>query len=166
VKQIGLPGVDATLPLTLVINGGVRAAIWTLAPSYTVVHNDIGSLDIIAGFRYTSTRISLSYELSGPRDRLMRGGGFWPTSDSTDGILGVKGRLLLTPDGKWYLPYEADAGLGNKNWQWNMILGVGYHFHWGDVTLAGRNLSYNTTGNQAIQSVRMTGPLLGATLRW
>jgi hypothetical protein len=165
-KQIGLPGGDPTLPVTLALTGGMRMAIWTLAPSYTVMNTDIGTLDVLAGLRYSSARVSLSYELTAPPTPLMRGGGFWPTTDSTDGIVGIKGTLRLSSDAKWFLPYEADVGTGNKNWQWNAFLGAGYHFHWGDVSLAVRNLTYNRTGDVAIEKVRMTGPLLGATFRW
>ena len=72
----------------------------------------------------------------------MKGGGFWPTTDSTDGLIGVKGALRLSRDGKWFLPYEADVADGNKNWQYNAFVGAGYHFHWGDITLGVRNLTY------------------------
>lgn len=165
-RELGLPGGDATLPVILSIEGGMRMAIWTLAPSYTVVHNDIGSLDVLAGLRYSSTRVSLSYEFTAPPTPLMRGGGFWPTADSTDAIVGIKGALHVSSDGKWFMPYEADVGTGNKNWQYNAFFGAGYHFRWGDVTLAVRNLTYNRTGNVTIEKMRMTGPLLGATFRW
>jgi hypothetical protein len=96
----------------------------------------------------------------------MKGGGFWPTADSTDGLVGVKGTFRLSRDGAWYIPYEADIGDGNKNWQYNLWAGVGYHFHWGDITLACRSLTYNPTDAVVIQKARLTGPTLGATFRW
>jgi hypothetical protein len=166
VRQIGLPGGDATLPVSLTLNGGVRASIWSLTPSYTLAHNDAGNLDLIAGIRYVSLRLSLAYELTAPPTPLMRGGGFWPTADSTDGIVGVKGALRLAPNGKWFLPYEADVGAGDNNWQWNAMLGVGYHFRWGEITLGGRNFTYQRTGNVLLQKERFTGPALAATFRW
>jgi hypothetical protein len=165
-RQIGLPDGDPLLSVDRAIDIGVRAAIWTLAPTYTVVHNDIGNLDVMVGLRYSSFRLSLAYELTAPPTQLMRGGGFWPTRDSTDGLIGVKGRLLLTRDGKWFLPYEADVGDGNKNWQWEAFLGGGYHFHWGDVMLGVRNLTYQTTGTQIVEKLRFTGPTFAATFRW
>ena len=92
----------ATLPaVSLTINGDVRAAIWALAPSYTVIRNDTGTLDLMAGIRYISFRLSIAYELTAPPTPLMRGGWFWPTTDSTDGIVGVRGALRLSRDGKW-----------------------------------------------------------------
>ena len=78
----------------------------------------------------------------------------------------MRGSLRLSGDGKWYLPYEADVADGNKNWQKNEFLGVGYHFHWGDVSLAVRNLTYQLSDRPILQKVRMTGPVIGATFRW
>ena len=165
-RQIGLPGVDATLSVNRTVDSDVRAAIWTLAPGYTVMNNDIGTLDVLVGLRYTSVRISLAYEFTAPPLPVMRGGGFWPTADSTDGLVGIKGSLRLSPDGKWFLPYEADVADGNKNWQYNLMVGAGYHFHWGSITLGVRNLTYQVSDRPILEKVRMTGPVLGATFRW
>ena len=166
-REIGLPGGNPLLAVNRNIDSSARIAIWTLAPGYTVMNNDIGTLDVLVGLRYTSLRISLAYEFTSPQlPSLMKGGGFWPTTDSTDGLVGVKGSFRLSRDGKWYLPYEADVADGNKNWQNNEILGVGYHFRWGDVTLGARNIIYQLSDRPIVQKVRFTGPVFGATFRW
>jgi hypothetical protein len=167
-REIGLPGGDPLLTVNRSIDSGLRASIWTLAPSFTVLHNDIGNLDILTGFRYLSAKVSLSYEFDAPPTGFLRGGGLWPTFSSMDIIGGVKGSLRLSPDGKWFLPSGADIGIGSENWTWNAIVGVGYRFHWGDVTLAVRNLNYHRSKEDApiIQTIRMTGPALAATMRW
>jgi hypothetical protein len=65
------------------------------------------------------------------------------------------------------VPYLLDFGDGNKNWQWEAFTGVGYHFHWGDISLGVRNLEYRTTDNQVVfNKVRFTGPTLAATFHW
>jgi hypothetical protein len=165
-KEIGLPGGSATLPVTLELDGGLRAAIWTLAPTYTVLNNDVATLDVLAGMRYVSMRVNLAYQFTAPPTPLAKGGGFWPKGDATDGIFGFKGSVRLTHDGSWYIPFEADAGVGTSNWQWNAFLGIGYHFHWGDVTLGGRNFSFLRSGGEMLETVRLTGPTLGATMRF
>jgi hypothetical protein len=165
-RQIGLPGGSATLPVIRTIDAGVRASIWTVAPSYTVMNNHVGTLDVMAGLRYTSLSVSLSYQFTAPPLPIMVGGGFWPSANATDGLVGVRGALHLSRDGKWYLPYEADIANGNNNWQNNEFLGVGYHFRWGDVSLAVRNLTYQLSDRPILQKVRMTGPVIGTTLRW
>jgi hypothetical protein len=48
-KQVGLPGVSPTLPVSITLDSGLRLAIWTLAPSYTVMRNDVATLDVMAG---------------------------------------------------------------------------------------------------------------------
>ncbi len=169
-RQIGLPGgLDPGLAVDREIDVALRTAIWTIAPSYTVVHNDVGNLDVIAGLRYSSFRISFAYNFSlvSPSVPNVLGGGFWPTRDSTDGLIGVKGKLYLSSNGRWYLPYLLDVADGNKNWQWEAFLGGGYHFNWGDITLGVRNLTYRTTDNQVLgNKLRFTGPILGATFHW
>jgi len=165
-REIGLPGGDPTLSVIRNIDSNVRAAIWTLAPTYTVMNNNVGTLDVMVGLRYTSVRISIAYQFTAPPTPLVKGGGFWPTSDSTDGLVGIKGALRLPNLDKWFLPYEADVADGNKNWQYNLMGGFGYHFHWGDVVLAVRNLTYQISDRPILEKVRMTGPVLGATFRW
>jgi hypothetical protein len=165
-QQVGLPGVSPTLPVSITLDSGLRLVIWTLAPSYTVMRNDVATLDVMAGICYTSLRVSIAYEVSAPSIMLTQGGGLWPKADGTDGIVGLKGVLRPSSNGKWFLPIEADIGTGSKNWQWNAFLATGYHFHWGDVTLGVRNLTYQRSGNVILQEVRLTGPLLGATFRW
>ena len=170
VRQINLPGLlpgaPPALPLIRTTQSGLRAAVWTLAPTYTVMNNDIGTLDVMAGLRYTSLRVSFAYNFTAPPTPLERGGGFWPSADSTDGLIGIKGSLRLSGDGKWFLPYEADVGYGSRNWQYNANVGAGYHFHWGDVTLGVRNLSYEIRDIRILEKVRMTGPVLGFAFRW
>ena len=165
-RQIGLPGGDPTLEVTRSLDGDVRAAIWTLAPAYTVIRNDVGNLDVLVGLRYTDVRVSLSYQFTVLPISLQRSGGFSPKSDSTDGLLGFKGQLRLSRDAKWFLAYEADIASGNKNWQHNEFLAAGYRFHWGDLVFGMRNLDYHVADGNILESVRMTGPLLGASFRW
>jgi hypothetical protein len=42
-REIGLPGGDPLLSVNRSIDSSLRAAVWTLAPGYTVMNNDIGS---------------------------------------------------------------------------------------------------------------------------
>lgn len=165
-RQIGLPGGNLTLPVILTVDAGLREAIWTLAAGYTIMNNDIGTLDVLVGLRYSSVRVSVAYEFTAPPTPLMQGGGFWPNTDFTDGLVGIKGALRLSANGKWLLPYEADVADGNNNWQYNLMAGVGYRFQWGDVTLAVRNLTYHFSDRPLLEKLRMTGPVIGATFRW
>lgn len=165
-QHIGLPDVDATLPVTLNVDASLKAAVWTFAPTYTVLNNGIATLDILAGLRYSSIRVPIAYNFTAPPTPLNRGGGFWPSRTSTAGIIGVKGSVRLSGDGRWFLPYEADIGDGDKNWQYNLNGGFGYHFRWGDVTLTVRDLTYELKQTTILQKMRNSGPVLGASFRW
>ena len=98
-REIGLPGGDPLLSVDRSIDSSVRAAIWTLAPGYTVMNNDIGTLDVLVGLRYTSLRLSLAYEFTSPQlpadegRRLLADRGF-------DGRLGRREGIIPTQQGR------------------------------------------------------------------
>ena len=67
-------------------------------------------------------------------------------------------------DGKWFMPYYADIGTGSNQWTWQALLGVGYRFGWGELSLVVRSLSYYFDDDKL--DLRMTGPALGATFNF
>jgi hypothetical protein len=77
-----------------------------------------------------------------------------------DGIVGVRGAVALSDDGKRYVPYYADIGVGNSNWTWQAFGGVGYRFDWGSMVLGFRNLSYEMSAGKPVQNMNLTGPIL------
>jgi hypothetical protein len=142
----------------------LSATVWTLAGARTLVRKPEGNLDLLAGFRYVGIDTELKLNIIGSdgvvdiHSRSSRNLTEW------DGIVGVKGQIRLG-EGRWYLPYYLDVGAGSSNWTWQALLGVGYAFDWGEVNLSIRNLSYDFSGKHDAD-LRMTGPTLGATLRW
>jgi hypothetical protein len=142
----------------------LSATVWTLAGARTLVRKPEGNLDLLAGFRYVGIDTELKLNIIGSdgvvdiNSRSSRNLTEW------DGIVGVKGQIRLG-EGRWYMPYYLDVGAGSSNWTWQALLGVGYAFDWGDVNLSLRNLSYDFSGKHDAD-LRMTGPTLGATLRW
>jgi hypothetical protein len=156
-----------TLPLNEDVNLGLRATILTVAGSFTVARNDSGTLDLLGGVQYAGIRNSLDWNYSGPNGVLASSGSVSQSVNLWDAIVGVRGRVKLSDDGAWFLPYEADIGAGNaSNWTWQAYAGVGYRFGWGDLTLAFRNLSYSQNGDRHLQDLSLTGPLLGVTFHW
>jgi hypothetical protein len=170
VKTLHTPGGEITPQVDINVNVGLKELIWTLAGGYTVARSDQGNLDIIAGTRYGGLRSSLGVNAFGP-------GGVLGTSASTDanvnvwtGIIGVKGAVRLSDDGKWYMPYEADIGAGSSSHasatSANAILAVGYKFGWGDLVLGWRYLTYNMGSGTPVEKLIMSGPAMGASFRW
>ena len=83
-----------------------------------------------------------------------------------DGIVGVKGRLALSADRKWFAPYYLDVGAGQSKLTWQAVGGVGYSFQWGDVVGSWRYLDYQMKSGNAIQSLTFNGPSISAVFRW
>ena len=58
---------------------------------------------------------------------------------------------------------EQDAGTGTSKFTWQAVLGIGYSFHWGDLLLDYRYLSFEQGHDQPLQRLSFAGPALGAT---
>jgi hypothetical protein len=166
VKEVSGPGGVVTLPINADVNVGVRTTVWTLAGSYTVARDKVGTVDLFAGGRYGSMKSSLDWNFSGPNGILAKSGGTSETVNLYDGIVGVRGAVSLSDDGKWYVPYYADIGAGNSNWTWQAFGGVGYRFDWGSMVLGFRNLSYDMSAGKPVQNMNLTGPILTFNWRW
>lgn len=164
--QVHGPGGIVALPVNADVNAHVRSTVWTLVGSYNLARSRAGSVDLIGGLRYGGLRVSTDWNLSGPLGLLSPSGSASQSANLWDGIVGAKGRVNLSDDGRWYVPLEADVGGGKSNWTWNAIAGIGYRFDWGDLLAAYRNLEFNPTGDQPIEKLRMTGPLVGVTFHW
>jgi hypothetical protein len=83
--------------------------------------------------------------------------------DLWDGIVGARGQILF-PSSNWFIPYYADVGTGDCNLTWQAMLGLGYRFDWGHVTLAYRALGYDF--NKDNTDLTLYGPGLGVGFRW
>ncbi|HYN79496.1 MAG TPA: hypothetical protein VES73_17070 [Lamprocystis sp. (in: g-proteobacteria)] len=141
----------------------LSATVWTLGGGYTLAHGSWGHVDALAGFRYLGLDTDLKWQFAGSRDRLERTVKVSRNEEQWDGLIGVKGQILFA-NGSWFMPFYLDLGAGSSNLTWQAMLGAGYRFGWGDVTLAIRSLSYDFDEQNA--DVRFTGPMLGATFRW
>ena len=165
IKTVQGPEGNESLPIDVNVDMDIKALIWEGIGSYTVARSATGTLDMFGGVRYLGLKTSTGLDFSGPEGVLDLSGNRSNKINVWDGVIGVRGAAQL--GGDWFLPYYLDIGAGNySNWTWQGWTGVGYRFDWGDVVLVYRNLSYSTTGNEALQDMRMAGPALGATFRW
>jgi len=128
-------------------------------------------LDVFGGVRYFSLEASTDWQLAvaitgpGGGQTFPRTGSISEGSHLWDGIVGVRGRVLLGSS-DWSIPYYLDVGASSSNWTWQGMLGIAYSFKWGGVTLAYRNLYYDQNNDKLIQDLRFTGPALGLTFRF
>jgi hypothetical protein len=158
-RELAQIGVQTTTNLS--------STVWTLAGAYTVFHDPNWNLDLLLGFRYLGLDTELKWRFEDttklPALNLDRAGRITNNRELWDGIIGVKGQVRF---GKtdWFMPYYLDVGAGDSDLTWQALLGVGYRYGWGAVTLSIRSLSYEF--NEQKTDLRLTGPALGVSFRW
>lgn len=136
---------------------------WTLAAGYRAIERPAFALDLMAGFRYLSMDSDLELQVLGPEGRLLHEQKVSLDQEVWDAIVGVRGQILF-PGSEWFAPYYVDVGSGGSNWTWQAMLGVGYRFDWGEVTLAYRALGYELDEDDT--DLTLYGPGLGVGFRW
>jgi hypothetical protein len=164
VKTITGPGGIFEFPVDAGSQFGLKAYIWTLAPSYTVYHSSAASLDLFAGFRDAQFKPSLEWRFAGPLNLFPQTGAVANTIAIWDALMGAKGRVALSENGTWFAPYYADVGIGSSAFTWQGVVGVGYAFSWGDLHLDYRALYYSPENSNAkLKHLLQQGPVLAAT---
>ena len=166
VRTITGPGGIVAFPVDLGTEFGLKSVIWTFAPSYTVYRTSAASLDLFAGFRDAQFKPSLEWRFAGPLNIFPQTGSFSDTIVIWDALIGAKGRIALSEDGKWFAPYYADIGTGSKAFTWQALVGVGYAFPWGDLRLDYRALYYSPEKDVFLKHQIMHGPALTANFHF
>ena len=141
VRYVTDPAGNVEVPVGIAGSASVTSNVWTLAGSYTAWRGESAFVDVFAGFRYLNFRSTVGWNFATPVRTLPPGGSATQTFNEWDGIVGFKGQMRFG-DGKWFMPYYADIGTGSSQWTWQALLGVGYRFGWGELSLVVRSLSY------------------------
>jgi hypothetical protein len=147
----------------------LKGSIWTLAGTYRALADPVSTVDVVAGARMFDMKSSLSWQLTGNVGAIPlpgRAGARDVSMTNWDAIVGVKGRVALGQDRKWFVPYYADVGTGNSELTWQAMTGIGYSFKWGDVIGAWRYLDYKMKSGQPIETMNFNGPAIAAAFRW
>jgi hypothetical protein len=151
----------------------MQSTIWTLAGGYNLVHGPKASLDLIGGVRYLSLEATTNWQLTASVVGPGGGGAVFPAAGSVtekgevwDGIVGVKGQFRLG-EGKWFVPYQLDAGTGDSDSTWQAQAGIGYSFRWGDLVLGYRYLAWEQDDDsKVIRDLELYGFGLGGVFRF
>lgn len=153
------------VPVELGSNLKLKATIWTLSGGYDVFRNDRSFVQLFAGFRYLGANTSLDWNFQGPLAALPRTGAVSANSGIWNGVGGVHGEVAVA-DSRWKLVYYGDAGTGASKLTWQASGQLAYAWRWGDVGLGWRYLDYRADSGNAIQSLRMSGPIVIAHYRF
>ena len=162
VKTITGPGGMIEVPVDAGTKFGLQGFVWTFAPGYTVYRSGGTWIDVFAGFRDAQFKTSLDWSITGQLDLLPRMGNTSDTIVIWDGLVGAKGRISLSPDRKWFVPYYGDVGIGSKAFTWQALTGVGYAFDWGDLQLDYRAIYYSPQRDVILKHLIMHGVQLTA----
>lgn len=141
----------------------LSSTIWTQGFGYALVRDPHWSLELLAGFRFLDMSSHLTIYAQDERGRFLRGYRKSMDQQVWDGIVGVRGEVRIA-DTNWFIRWYGDLGGGDSNWTWQALLGLGYRFDWGEVTLAWRALSYHFDDNSL--DLKLSGPGIGFGFSW
>ncbi|MGO4814205.1 hypothetical protein AB4156_32295 [Cupriavidus sp. 2MCAB6] len=165
-------GVSVFVPRDLATDAssGMSGALFQLAAGYKAVRAPGGTVEPFGGLRYLNLSAHANWTLSATfTDQgatLVRQGSVSQTANIVDGIIGVRGRINLGSNGRWYVPYYADVGTGTSEYTMQASAGVAYTARWGDIQLSYRYLTYELGGSDLVQRLTLKGPVLSAVFRF
>jgi hypothetical protein len=167
VRSVSGPLDMVSIPINASVDTSFKLVIVQGVASYTAARNEQAALDVFGGVRYAGVKTSLGWNLSGEFGLLGASGSLSDKIDLVDGIVGLRGHMLLGDERRWFVPYYIDVGAGNNsNKTWQGYAGAGYHYGWGDLVLVYRYLYYRTSGSTVVNNLHLGGPVLAATFRW
>ncbi len=168
VRDITIGGV--TLPAAITTNAefDLKSTFWTIAGQYRVRADQDATFDLLAGARLADLNQSLDWEFVGdfgPTPPPPRTGSRDASVEQWDAIVGAKGRVALGAEQRWVMPWYVDIGTGDSDLTWQAVLGLGYAFDWGQLTVTWTMLEYELSDGP-IEELNFSGPAAGATFRW
>lgn len=171
VKAVNFGGSLVDTSLNASTSSSLKGMSWTLAGGYAALEGPQATLDVIGGVRYLGIKVATDWELTaavaGPLGGQVfpQAGSISEKGDLYDVVVGVRGRARLGAS-NWYLPYYLDFGAGSSSRTAQALLGVSYHFGWGDLQFAYRYLSFDEKEGKLLQELRFAGPAVGAVFRF
>ncbi len=171
VTAVNFGGSLVSSGVNVATSSSFRGTAWTLGTGYAVQTGQAVMLDIFGGLRYFSIEASTDWQLAvaitgpGGGQTFPRTGSISEGADLWDGIIGVRGRVLLGSS-DWSIPYYLDVGAGSSRLTWQGMLGIACSLKWGGVTLVYRDLYYDQKDDELIKDLRFSGPALGVTVRF
>ena len=170
VNPAALPSNPVSSTQNLSGDSTLQATIWTLGAGYTLASGNWGNVDALAGFRLLAldarTNYGLTVDIAGPRGNgvsLARNGRLSGNDDIWNGIVGLRGRLLIGESG-FFVPYYADIGAGDSNLTWQVFSGIGYQSGWAGVQLGYRYMSFDQGSGSLVETLSMGGAYLAVNV--
>jgi hypothetical protein len=147
----------------------LKGYAWTIAGTYRAAGTPDLIADVLVGARRLDLEQKLDWRLTGDIGGVPLPGRSGATSverGGWDGIVGVKGRVNLGADRRWFVPYYVDVGAGDADLTWQAMAGLGYSWSWGDVFASWRHLDYDFSSGRPFKDMTLSGPSLSVLFRW
>lgn len=140
----------------------VKNLMWTGAAAYSVLQNEYGHLDFMAGARVWSVRTEI--DLSGG---LLDGKSADQTETWVDPIVGLKGNYYFTPE-FYFTGWGMIGGFGaSSKFMWDAMGGLGYAFNDTFSMVVGyRGLGVDYSHDGFLYDVVQHGPMFGGVIRF
>jgi hypothetical protein len=160
---------SVTLPAAITAHAefDLKSTFWTIAGKYRLRTDENASVDLLAGARLADMNQSLDWEFVGdfgPTPPPPRIGSRDASVEQWDAIVGAKGRVALGAEKRWAVPWYVDIGASDSDLTWQLAVGLGYAFDWGELTATWVTLVYELDGS--MEKLDFSGPAIGATFRW
>jgi hypothetical protein len=166
VTNVSVPGQSGEAPVNAGTMTGLTGYMDSLMGSYALLRSSRASFDLLGGVRYTHIGATLDWSFTASVDGLTGRTGSAETSvDLWDGVVGVRGNVPLE-NSSWFVPLYLDAGTGTSTFTWQGLVGIGYAFHWGDLLLVYRHLTFEEGGSSDLRHITFSGTAVGATFHF
>lgn len=144
------------------VNVKVRDFMWTGAAAYSVIQEEAGNLDVMAGLRVWSVNTDLGFS-GGPLDGISAD----DTDTWVDPIVGLKGRFNFTPN-IYFTGWGMIGGFGaSSKFMWDAMGGLGYSFNEMFSVVAGyRGMGVDYSHDGFVYDVVQHGPIFGGVIRF
>ena len=168
-REASIGGGQRPVNATANVNLAIESWIWTIAGYYRILEQNGGNLDLLAGGRYLDVDQSVNWNVTGNIGSIPvsdRAGTASAKLSNWDIIFGLKGRFAFGARKTWFVPYYFELGVGDSDFTWQGIAGLGYAFKWGAITAVWRYLYYDLPSDKPIKDMDFSGPAVGITFRW
>jgi hypothetical protein len=144
------------------VDVGSEMLMLTGAAAYSLIYDEGGNLDIMAGARLWDVKTDLDFN-----GGLLDGVSGSDSATWVDPLVGLKGRVNLAPD--WFLTgWGMIGGFGvSSDFMWDVMGAVGYQFTEGFSVVAGyRGMGVDYHKDGFVFDVIQHGPMIGAVFQF
>ena len=141
------------------VDAEIKGNVVQAAMGYRVLGSFDSGVDAFVGLRFYDLEARMALQPAALPARNLAGADQW-----VDGIIGARWRGRLGQH--WTASVYGDLGAGGSNRSWQAAATVNYEFTWGALVGGWRHLDVDFDSSGMKLDAALSGPFLGATLRF